>query len=683
MPQERILIVEDEKIIGLDLKRRLESFGFTVMGLIPEGEDAITLAQKEKPDIILMDIMLKGKLDGIEAAKKIHETSGIPVVFLTSYSDSETLQRAKEAEPFGYILKPFKERELLSTLEIALYKHSIDCKLYEQEQWMSAILRGIGDGIIAVDTEERIQFLNPIAEILTGYKEQEVKGAELSTLFRLFDEITETPVQTQILLKNQPSFPSLFKNLFLLTAQGGRIPIEGSVASISRRDGSTLGRVIAFRDVSSLRRLSDTLDYQSSHDLLTGLDNRGTILLNLSHLLQEKMDTSGKWLLYVNLDNFRIVNNVCGHHAGDELLRQIAKDIRELVPTTFNLGRIGSDEFCILLWNQTQSEVQELSVSLLSTIRRTFLWQRSSFPIYASIGIVSLDTATKDPYAALAMGEEACRLAKEEGGNRYRFYEPGNILFQKRRGEMQWITRLTRAIDQDNFILFYHDIVPLQDTAGLDQKKEILLRLKEDTGTLVPPAEFIPAAERYHLMPAIDRLVIRKTAELVKQDTSPGNGNSSFFFINLSGASIADENLFEYITQVFIDTGVSPSLFCFEITETAAIENFSRTTTLIKKLKEIGCTFALDDFGNGFTSFAYLKSLRVDYLKIDGSYVQDILEDPINLALVMAVNDIGHVMGMKTIAEFVQSEEVRAKLEEIGVDYYQGYFFSQPRPLIG
>ncbi|MBP7495117.1 MAG: EAL domain-containing protein, partial [Spirochaetales bacterium] len=232
-------------------------------------------------------------------------------------------------------------------------------------------------------------------------------------------------------------------------------------------------------------------------------------------------------------------------------------------------------------------------------------------------------------------------------------------------------------------ILFYHDIVPLQDTAGLDQKKEILLRLKEDTGTLVPPAEFIPAAERYNLMPAIDRLVIRKTAELVKKDASPGNGNSSFFFINLSGASIADENLFEYITQVFIETGVSPSQFCFEITETAAIENFSRATTLIKKLKEIGCTFALDDFGNGFTSFAYLKSLRVDYLKIDGSYVQDILEDPIDLALVMAVNDIGHVMGMKTIAEFVQSGEVRAKLEEIGVDYCQGYFFSQPRPLIG
>ncbi|MCX7788954.1 MAG: EAL domain-containing protein [Spirochaetes bacterium] len=688
MARERILIVEDEKIIALDLKRRLLDFGFEVIGIIPTGEDALTVAEKEVPDLILMDIMLKGEMDGIEAAKQIRHSLDIPVVFLTSYSDQDTLERAKQAEPFGYILKPFKERELLTTIEIVLYKHGIERKLHEQEQWMSAILKGIGDGIIAIDTENRIYFMNPIAEILTGYKEPEVKGKPIQQVFQFFDELSDSPIPSHILLESDNSFPTLLDNLLLATAHGGRIPIEGSVAHISKRNGATLGKVIAFRDVSHLRRLTDSLDYQSTHDLLTGLDNRAEILQHLHSLLSEKVipeslkPIQNRWLLYLNLDNFRIVNNVCGHHAGDELLRQVALDIRTNVPKEFPVGRIGSDEFCILTWNQSQSEVLNLGTTLLTEVQRVFPWQKSSFPIFASIGIATLDTTVRDPYTALAMGEEACRLAKEEGGNRCRFYESGNILFQKRRGEMQWITRLTRAIDQDKFVLFTHDIVPLQQGTSPIPKKEILIRIQQEDGSLVAPSEFIPAAERYHLMPAIDRLVIRKVAEASHTLIQREAGKSPMFCINISAASIADEKLFDYITATFLAYRVSPALFCFEITETAAIQNFSRATTLIKNLREFGCTFALDDFGNGFSSFSYLKNLPVDYLKIDGSYVQNVLENPIDLALVMAVNDIGHVMGMKTIAEFVESEEIRKKLQDIGVDYGQGYLFSQPLPLL-
>jgi len=687
MAKERILIVEDEKIIALDLKRRLLDFGYEVIGVIPTGEKAIEVAEKEAPDLILMDIMLKGEVDGIEAASKIRHSLDIPVVFLTSYSDPDTLERAKQAEPFGYILKPFKERELVTTIEIVLYKHGIERQLHEQEQWMSAILKGIGDGIIAIDTEHRIYFMNPVAEILTGYRESEVRGKPLEQVFHFFDELSDSPIPTQALLESDDSFPTLLHNILLQTAHGGLIPIEGSVAHISKRNGTVLGKVIAFRDVSNLRRLTDSLDYQSTHDMLTGLDNRGEFVQHLNSLLSEPSSESShpkpdRWLLYLNLDNFRIVNNVCGHHAGDELLRQIAKDIRGAVPKEFPVGRIGSDEFCILTWNLSHAEVLSLGTTLLTEVQRIFPWQKSSFPIFASVGIAPLDTNVRDPYTALAMGEEACRLAKEEGGNRVRFYEAGNILFQKRRGEMQWITRLTLALDQDNFVLFTHEVVPLQDGAGLLPKKEILLRIQQDDGSLVPPAEFIPAAERYHLMSAIDRHVIRKVAEASHALMQGGAGRTPVFFINISAASIADEKLFDYITATFIHYKVSPSLICFEITETVAIQNFSRATTLIKNLKEFGCTFALDDFGNGFTSFAYLKNLPVDYLKIDGSYVQNILENPIDLALVMAVNDIGHVMGMKTIAEFVESEEIRQKLQEIGVDYGQGYLFSQPLPLL-
>ncbi len=229
--------------------------------------------------------------------------------------------------------------------------------------------------------------------------------------------------------------PLSWTTSFCRLPMGGRIPIEGSVAHISKRNGAALGKVIAFRDVSNLRRLTDSLDYQSTHDILTGLDNRGEIIQHLQNLLAIKPDSGSsrndkkQWLLYLNLDNFRIVNNVCGHHAGDELLRQVAVDIRATVPAEFPVGRIGSDEFCILTWNQSQSEVQNLGMSLLTEVQRVFPWQKSSFPIFASIGIASLDTTVRDPYTALAMGEEACRLAKEEGGNRCRFYGSGQYSF--------------------------------------------------------------------------------------------------------------------------------------------------------------------------------------------------------------------------------------------------------------
>ncbi|MFQ3620017.1 MAG: EAL domain-containing protein [Spirochaetales bacterium] len=687
MSNRRILIVEDEKIIALDLKRRLLEFGYEVLGILAYGEEVLEVAQREKPSLILMDIMLKGEVDGIQAATEIRRNLDIPVVFLTSYSDTETLERAKVAEPFAYILKPFKERELLTTIEIVLYKHSVEQKLHEQEQWLSAILRSIGDGIVATDIKNHISFINLTAALLTGFKAEEIQNQPIQDYFQLFDELSQTPVPISALLKEEEILPNRLRNLLLRTAKGGFLSIEGSVAHIHSRKGEVIGKVLAFRDVSPIRKLTNSLDYQSTHDQLTGLDNRAEVIRHIESFLQEKRNhstnLSRNWLLYINLDNFRVVNNVCGHHAGDELLRQVADDVKSSLGGRYPFGRIGSDEFCVLAKQITHEEVTELTRNLLLKIQRVFPWQKSSFPISASIGIAPLDSPSlQDPYTALAMGEEACRLAKEEGGNRFRCYEVGNLLFQKRRGEMQWITRLNRAIDQDHFVLFTHDVIPLQQDTDSLPKKEVLLRLREEDGTLVPPSEFIPAAERYHLMPAIDKLVIRKVAHASKMLQHGKAGQSPIFFINISAASIADEHLFEYIASTFLELGVSPTQFCFEITETTAIQNFSRATLLIKKLREYGCTFALDDFGNGFTSFSYLKNLPVDYLKIDGSYVQDILEHPIDLALVLAVNDIGHAMGMKTIAEFVQSEEVRKKLEDIGVDYGQGYLFSQPLPLI-
>jgi diguanylate cyclase (GGDEF)-like protein/PAS domain S-box-containing protein len=682
LANERILIVEDEKIIGLDLQRRLEKFGYRIIDLVATGEKAVTVAAETLPDIILMDIMLAGDLDGIEAAQIIKKELRIPVVFLTAYADEKTLERAKEAEPFGYILKPFKERELHTTIDIALYKNGIDKKLYRQERWFSAILQSAGDGIIAADRDNRLRFMNPVAEILTGWKEKDAQGLGLSEILNLHDDKTLLPREIPQVPDTRSDFPLFFDAVHIVNRQGAKISIEGSVAQILEPNKDSLGQVVAFRDITDIRRMTETISYQASHDALTGLSNRDEFLAGLEAELEttvHRKTQSG--LVYFDIDRFRVLNDLCGHLAGDELLRQISADIHSAFTEEPCIGRLGGDEFGILLRGAKIEEAVSIAGKIREKIERTFLWQKNSFKVSASFGIVSIDRNTKDLYEVLAAADDACFIAKEEGGNRIKVYETADHRFLKRRGEMQWISRLTTAIEQNMFTLFSQPIRPLQSDRGLQDKIEILLRLRENDGSLVPPSDFIPAAEKYNFMPAIDRWVIRECVEWCRGRNDSGSPSDAMICINLSGASIADETLSEYITGLFRRYNVPPELFCFEITETAAIENLTRAITFIRSLKKVGSTFALDDFGNGFSSFSYLKSLPVDYLKIDGSYVKGIVESGVDCALVEAVNHIGHVMGMKTIAEFVQSPEILERLVTMGVDYGQGYTIAPPAPL--
>jgi diguanylate cyclase (GGDEF)-like protein len=428
--------------------------------------------------------------------------------------------------------------------------------------------------------------------------------------------------------------------------------------------------------------MTETISYQASHDALTGLVNRDEFLSALESELEtavrQKTQAS---LVYFDLDRFRVINDLCGHLAGDELLRQVSADINSEFSQNHCIGRLGGDEFSILLRGTTIEAATRIAAKLREKIQRTFLWQKNSFKVSASFGIVSIDRNTKDLYDILAAADDACYIAKEEGGNRIKVYETADHRFLKRRGEMQWISRLTTALEENMFTLYYQPIRSLHPERGLKDKIEILLRIRESDGFFVPPSDFIPAAEKYNFMPAIDRWVIRESAAWCRGQIDSRASADAMICINLSGASIADETLFDYITGLFQKHGVPPELFCFEITETAAIENLTRAITFIRSMKKVGSTFALDDFGNGFSSFSYLKSLPVDFLKIDGSYVKGIVESSVDSALVEAVNDIGHVMGMKTIAEFVQSREILERLISMGVDYGQGYTIAPPAPL--
>jgi diguanylate cyclase (GGDEF)-like protein/PAS domain S-box-containing protein len=686
MNRERLLIVEDEKIIALDLQRRLEKFGYQVVALSTTGRDAIAKAEEHKPDIILMDIMLAGDIDGIEAAKVINKQFQIPLIFLTAYADEKTLERAKEAEPFGYILKPFKEKELYTTIDIALYKHRIDNQLKSQERRFSAILHSIEDGIIATDHDNNIQFMNPIAEKVTGWREENAIGKPLLEVMKLVDERTQQAYDLPTMGDGAEMVPStFFKDTLIVDPKENSIPVEGTIAQIIDRNESIEGQVIALRDITKRKELSDTISYQASHDALTGLANRNEFSYILSNLIDSsKAEQTQHAFLYLDLDQFRLINDTSGHAAGDEFLLETTAIIKSVVRGSDICARLGGDEFGIILKGSTEDQALSIAQRLHSRLsERKLVWNKSIYNIHSSIGLVMITPESEDIHTVLAAADDACYLAKDEGGRRIKTYDLEDNRFKKRRGEMHWISHLTKALDEERFVLYYQPIKKLSDDDDKHEKCEILLRMVDEEGNIVPPADFIPAAERYNLMPTIDQWVIRTAFKTYRDllDRNESENLRRMFTINLSAESIADESFLGFIHHNLKEYQVPPEGFCFEITETVTISNMATASMFISELKKLGCTFALDDFGSGFSSFGYLKTMPVDYLKIDGSFVRDMDENPVNAAMVEAINNMGHIMQIKTIAEFVKNGTIMENLQKLGVNYAQGYHIAKPAPL--
>jgi diguanylate cyclase (GGDEF)-like protein/PAS domain S-box-containing protein len=677
MAEERVLIVEDEKIIALDLQRRLEKFGYSVVALAATAQEAVEAALEYHPDIILMDIMLGGDRDGVDAAVEIKEQHNVPIVFLTAYADERTVERAKKAEPVGYVLKPFKERELQTTIEIALCKARVDRRMQEQEQLFEALLNGMHDGLIAFSSDRTIRFLNPVARDITGWSDERAINRDVQDVFGLYDENSEltAAIPFQQVAEGK-DFD--FENVYLLTELGGRVSVSGSITPI-RTHTEIDGGLITFHDVTDIKEMSQIIEYQASHDSLTGLMNREEFFSRLQDIARSAQDEGRSHsFVYLDLDQFKIVNDVCGHLAGDELLRQVSLDINGYLTGEDHLAaRLGGDEFGLLLLDTPLAKGMSIAKSLLRNLNRKFIWQKNAFHITASIGLVPVAGANTDGYTILAAADDASYLAKEAGGNTIKVYETADYTFLKRRGEMQWISRLNHALEGDRFVLWGQPIVA---TSGQPHEHlEILIRMLDGDDSLINPGDFIPAAEKYNLMPAVDRWALSHTFSIL--DRFAEKDRYPMVSINLSGASIADESMLDFIRSLLESSKARPTQVCLEITETTAIANMSRATSFIKRLKSLGVSFALDDFGNGFSSFSYLKNLPVDYLKIDGSFVRDIADDPIDFALVQAVNSIGHAMNMKTIAEYVKDERTRKKLENIGVDYLQGYQIAKPAPI--
>ena len=555
-------------------------------------------------------------------------------------------------------------------------------KLEQEKQRNRITLKLLKDGVIATDINCKIESMNPVAEGLTGWPSYEAKGNHIDNILKLIDANTReriTNLGKECIETAKPIESK--KNLILLDRFNNEHPIELSVTPSSSLNLESGGLVLIFKDASETKRLTQEISHQASHDSLTGLLNRQEFEFRLETAISSAATHDVEHVLcYLDLNQFKIINAQAGHTAGDIILKQAADHMKKHMRSIDVFARLGGDEFALLLVNTTVDQAKLIAQELINTIRNsTFKWRDQHFEIGISVGMITIDKNSQDPAHMLTRAELACFTAKDHGRNKLHIYRQEDDELTRRHTEMMRAAGVTGALQEDRFKIYCQPIVALSPEKNESLHYELLIRLTDPQGDLIMPGSFIPAAERYGLMTSLDRWMI-STAFRSYNDIF-GNDSGVQIAINLSGNSLNDDSLLDFINGEIAKTKIEPCNVCFEITETAAISNLDQVSQLILELKRIGCRFALDDFGSGLSSFTYLKNLPVDYLKIDGSFVHDMIDDTIDHAMVEAINQVGHIMGIGTIAECAESEEVVEMLRELGVDYAQGYAMGSPVPL--
>lgn len=552
--------------------------------------------------------------------------------------------------------------------------------LFREKESAQITLRSIGDGVITTDGECNVEYINPVAEELTGWKVDDASGRPIDEIFRGFHEETCEPLENPLAvsIRRSRSIKSVRPTL-LIRRDGNELYIESTASPIRDGKGDVTGGVLVFHDVSESRELNRRLSYHASHDILTGLVNRTEFESRLERALKSARARETSYALcYLDLDQFKIVNDSCGHSAGDALLGQLGALLKSKIRWRDTLARLGGDEFGVLLESCSLEQAMETAEVLRVAIGEfKFMWDDRSFRLGVSIGVVPITADNEDVAALMSAADSACAAAKEAGRNRIHSFEENDIDLMRRRREMQWAARINNALEENRFELFRQTILPLQHVEE-GAHYEILLRMRDESGGIIAPGLFIEAAERYSITPSIDRWVIKNAFRWLVSEADERE-RLSLCSINLSGQSLGDEKFLPFVVEQFQMSGLDATKICFEITETAAIASYSQANRFINALKELGCKFALDDFGTGLSSFGYLKHFPVDFLKIDGSFVKEILHDPIDREMVRSINEIGHLTGKKTIAEFAENEEIITMLKGMGIDYAQGYGVSEPK----
>ena len=549
--------------------------------------------------------------------------------------------------------------------------------VFAEKERAQVTLQSIGDAVISTDADGRIEYINPVAESLTAWTLEEARGRPIGDVLRLVNEITREPIENPLLcVLSGGDMSAPADHSVLVTRAGHEVAIQESAAPIFDRQGQVIGAVIVFHDVTKERRLKRALSYQASHDALTGLINRREFDNRLhAAVLSAQRDDGTYALLYIDLDQFKVVNDTCGHQAGDRLLRDVTGLLQSRVRASDTIARLGGDEFGVLLEGCTVEQSTRIADGVRQAIRDyRFVWGATTLSVGASVGVVQITAETESVANVMSAADIACYAAKDEGRNRVHLYEADGISHPRHR-EMHWVARVTRAAEENRLELFFQPIRPI--ARGGSSFHELTVRLRDDDGRLVAPGEFIPAAERYNVMSVIDRWVVQRAIERLKAHDGAA---LPLLAVNLSGTSLNEQSFIDFVLQQVGDARLAQAL-CFEITETAAVTNLSNATFVMRELKARGCKFALDDFGTGLSSFMYLKTLPVDYLKIDGQFISHVADDAVDRSMVEAICKVGKALGIETVAECVESQAVLDELQRIGIDYAQGYFLARPEPI--
>lgn len=568
------------------------------------------------------------------------------------------------------------------SVQMAIINMQLVSDMRSERERAEVTLHSIGDAVITTNANGEIEYMNHVAEALTDWTQQQAKNKAVQEVFRIKDLDTGEAIHDVVKSCLYDGISINKSVLSLVSKTGNKKDIESSISPILKTSGQVEGVVIVFHDESQRRQLENTIKHQAAHDLLTNMLNRDAFDLELSeYIIDARNNDKHHVLCYLDLDRFKLINDTAGYNAGDQCLLRITSLIQTCIRGDDVLARLGGDEFGIILKNCSQDVALKIAEKITSAISNmTFNWEDCDYKLGICIGINPLSKNTQDTADALRKADLACYTAKDQGQNKIYVYEEEDSELIRRQEETYWATRITEAIDNGRLQLFAQPIVALKNPDPQIHHVEILVRLLDENNQLIMPNAFIPAAERYKLMHMVDRKIIFDTFAFIHK-YSDKDENITHYSLNLSGNTIEDKGIIDYITDTAAKFEIDSKLICFEITETAAIKNLEKAKTLIRKLKACGFKFSLDDFGSGLSSFQYLKNLPVDYLKIDGSFVADMVNNKIDHAMVAAINKVGHIMGMKTIAEYVENEQIMKKLRELNVDYAQGYGIEQPKPI--
>jgi diguanylate cyclase (GGDEF)-like protein/PAS domain S-box-containing protein len=685
-----IMIVEDEKIVARDLKLSLEDLGYQVPSIVDSGELAIQQAMDLKPNLILMDICLRGKIDGIRAAEIIVENLNIPIVYLTAHSDDASLARAIFTKPLGYLIKPFEERELRAAIEVALCQHEWEHHLKENVQWFATVVNSIGDGVMVTDAKGQIMLLNPAAEEMTGWSFQECVGKPVTEVFHVIHENTRAivpcPIQEALEKEKVVLLPA---HTLLICKDGNEIPIEDSVSPITSQKGTVpvqdskakiMGTVTVFRDVTQQRNTAKKLHRHAFYDDLTNLPNRVWFRERLTDAI-ERFKRQPNYLfavLLLDLDRFKVVNDSLGHFSGDQLLNAVADRLISASRVVDTVARLGGDEFAILLEGlKSQQEAITVTNRILRQFHQPFRIENQEIFTNASIGLVMSSVGYTKLEEVLRDADIAMYRAKASGKGCYQLFDIQlrNQIIASSNLEHE----LRRAVERDLLKIYYQPIVSLatQKTVGF----EALVRWLHPKKGLLSAGEFMPIAEEMGLSIPVDWWMFRSASQQMQQWQQQFPKMSQMWIsLNLSAKQAIQPHLVEQMTRILAEIALKPDCLALEITETTLIEKPEFAAKVLTQLRELGINIALDDFGTGYSSLSYLQRFPVQKLKIDRSFVSKIDTDVDSLKIVRAMVHLGKSLGLTVVAEGIETAAQLQLLQDMNCDYGQGYYFAHPLP---